>query len=142
MVGDGDGDGDGDGEALAGSYLSATSIVPLLVLSVPVAVTVQLAGLLEAMVTSSVTGVIEVAPPEVFWVSQVAVQVTVAFCWAPDSIVMLTVIAAGELIAWVTVQVPLTVDVLDALQKPAVLALATVTPVVIAPAASNPVKAV
>jgi hypothetical protein len=55
---------------------------------------------------------------------------------------MLTVIAAGELIAWVTVQVPLTVDVLDALQKPAVLALAAVTPMVIAPAASNPVKAV
>jgi len=55
---------------------------------------------------------------------------------------MLTVIAAGELIAWVTVQVPLTVDVLDALQKPAVLALAAVIPMVIAPAASNPVKAV
>ena len=136
------GDGDGDGEALAGSYLSATSIVPLLVLSVPVAVTVQLAGLLEAMVTSSVTGVIEVAPPEVFWVSQVAVQAVEAFCWAPDSIVMVTVISAGVLICSVRVQVAFTVDVLDALQKPAVLALAAVTPMVIAPAASNPVKAV
>jgi hypothetical protein len=122
--------------------LSATSIVPLLVLSVPVAVTVQLAGLLEAMVTSSDTGVIEVEPPEVFSVSQVAVQATVAFCCAPDSIVMVTVISAGVLIFSVTVQVAFTVDVLDALQKPAVLALATVTPMVIAPAASNPVKAV
>jgi hypothetical protein len=122
--------------------LSATSIVPLLVLSVPVAVTVQLAGLLEAMVTSSVTGVIEVEPPEVFTVSQVAVQAELAVCWAPDSIVMLTVISAGVLIFSVTVQVAFTVDVLDALQKPAVLALAAVTPMVIAPAASNPVKAV
>jgi hypothetical protein len=119
-----------------------TSIVPLLVLSVPVAVTVQLAGLLEAMVTSSVTGVIEVEPPEVFSVSQVAVQAELAVCWAPDSIVMLTVISAGALIFSVTVQVAFTVDVLDALQKPAVLALAAVTPTVIAPAASNPVKAV
>jgi hypothetical protein len=55
---------------------------------------------------------------------------------------MLTVISAGVLIFSVTVQVAFTVDVLDALQKPAVLALATVTPMVIAPAASNPVKAV
>jgi hypothetical protein len=93
-------------------------------------------------VTSSVTGVIEVEPPEVFWVSQVAVQAEVAFCCAPDSIVMLTVIAAGVLICSVTLQVAFTVDVLDALQKPAVLALAAVTPMVIAPAASDPVKAV
>jgi len=122
--------------------LSATSIVPLLVLSVPVAVTVQLAGLLEAMVTSSVTGVVEVEPPAVFSVSQVAVQAAVAFWWAPASIVMATVISAGVLIFSVRVQVAFTVDVLDALQKPAVLALAAVTPMVIAPAASNPVKAV
>jgi hypothetical protein len=94
------------------------------------------------MVTSSVTGVIEVEPPEVFWVSQVAVQATVAFCWAPDSIVIVAVMSAGLLIVSVTVQVAFTVDVLDALQKPAVLALAAVIPTVIAPAASNPVKAV
>ena len=74
--------------------------------------------------------------------SQVAVQATVAFCWAPDSIVMVTVISAGVLIFSVTVQVAFTVDVLDALQKPAVLALAAVIPAVIAPAVSNPVKAV
>jgi hypothetical protein len=55
---------------------------------------------------------------------------------------MVTVISAGVLIFSVTVQVAFTVDVLDALQKPAVLALAAVTPTVIAPAASNPVKAV
>jgi len=55
---------------------------------------------------------------------------------------MVTVISAGVLIFSVAVQVAFTVDVLDALQKPAVLALATVTPMVIAPAASNPVKAV
>src|SRR4051812_5275929 len=39
-----------------------------------------------------------------------------------------------------TVQLPFTVDVLVALQKPAVLALAVVTLKVSAPAASNPVK--
>ena len=74
---------------------------------------------------------------------QVAVQAVVAVCWAePDSIVMPTAIEAGLLIVCVTVQVALTVDVLDALQKPAVLALAAVIPAVIAPAVSNPVKAV
>jgi hypothetical protein len=55
---------------------------------------------------------------------------------------MPTAIEAGLLIVCVTVQVAFTVDVLDALQKPAVLALAAVIPAVIAPAVSNPVKAV
>src|SRR5947208_16141867 len=75
------------------------------------------------MVTSSVTGVIEVEPPEVFTVAEVAVKAELAVCWAPDSIVMLTVISAGVLIVLVTVQVAFTVDVLYALQKPVVLAL-------------------
>jgi len=55
---------------------------------------------------------------------------------------MPTATEAGLLIVCVTVQVAFTVDVLDALQKPAVLALAAVIPAVIAPAVSNPVKAV
>jgi hypothetical protein len=47
---------------------------------------------------------------------------------------------AGWPIVLSTVQWAFTVDVLAALQVPAVLALAVVTPAVIAPAASNPVK--
>jgi hypothetical protein len=54
---------------------------------------------------------------------------------------MAAVIEAGLLIVCVTVQLAFAVDVLDALQKPAVLALAAVIPAVTAPAASNPVKA-
>jgi len=49
-------------------------------------------------------------------------------------------IVAGLLIVLSTVQWAFTVDVLAALQEPAVLALAVVTPAVIAPAARNPVK--
>ena len=70
-----------------------------------------------------------------------AVQAVVASWLAAFATVTLMLIEAGLLINSVTVQVALVVDVLDELQKPAVLALAAVMPAVIAPAASKPVKA-
>jgi hypothetical protein len=114
-------------------------------LRVPVAVTLQESGSLNARVRGADTGVIEVEPPAVFSVSppsvQLAVQVTVASCLEPLVTETAAVIEAGLLIVCVTVQLAFAVDVLDALQKPAVLALAAVIPAVTAPAASNPVKA-
>ena len=120
-------------------------MLPALVLRVPVALTVQESALLKGRVRASVTGVIPVAPPEVVSVSLPSVQVAVQ---AVRGVLVGAVCHAHAdadrgraLIDSITVQVASVVDVLDALQKPAVLALAAVTPAVIAPAVSNPVKA-
>ncbi|MGH3184471.1 MAG: hypothetical protein ACRDOE_21545, partial [Streptosporangiaceae bacterium] len=102
---------------------------------------VQESGSVKGSVRASVTGVVEVEPPFVAAVwpasEQVAVQATVASWLVPCSSVTATVIVSGLLIFCVSVQVAF---VPDALQKPAVLALAAVTPAVIAPAVSKAVK--
>ena len=89
-------------------------------------------------------GVIAVLPPKFRWVSPPSVQLAIQFTlttWL-EPLVMVTVYmtVAGLLIVLITEQLPFTVAVLVALQKPTSLALAAVTPAVIAPAASNPVK--
>jgi|SRR5215472_15139669 len=121
-------------------------MAPLFVLRVADAVMSQESGGVGKGRTKNClpVGVAPVLPPKFLAWSppsvQSAIQFTVTFWLAP--LVMETVYqtVAGWLIVLSTVQWAFTVDVLAALQVPAVLALAVVMLAVIAPAASNPVK--
>src|SRR6266566_3996974 len=122
-------------------------MAPLLVPSVAVTVMSQESGGVgKGMARNSLpVGVIAVLPPTFLWVSPLSVHSAIQFTetsWLAP-LVMATVyqILAGLPIVLSTVQWAFTVDVLAALQKPAVLALAAVAPTVMAPAARNPVKA-
>jgi hypothetical protein len=89
-------------------------------------------------------GVVPALPPKFFWVSplsvQLAVQLMLAVWLEPCVMVTLYKTVAGLLIVLITVQLAFACGVPVALQKPAVLALAVVTPATSAPTASNPVK--
>jgi hypothetical protein len=117
--------------------LSRTLPVPL---SVTVAETTQESGSVKGRIRLSATGVSEVEPPVTLALEpdsvQVADQAMVASWASPAVSFALTETAAGSVIVCCSVQVALAPD---ALQKPAVFALAAVMPAVIPPMASKPV---
>ena len=91
------------------------------------------------------SGVVPVVPPEFVSVSLPSVQVAVQAVlrragWRPLSRSRWSRTEAGLLIVWTIMQLAFAVGVPVEVQKPALLALAAVTPTVIMPAASNPVK--